>query len=103
MKAIGGCSTDGVKGVEGVGEVSAIKYCRSVLPFKSKAWRAIVNSSAIIEHNRKLVRLPFEGCPVPTLVDDKISKEGWREVCAELGMRSIVGRPPIATRAMAVK
>jgi DNA polymerase-1 len=99
VKAVGGCSTDGVKGVPGVGEATAIKYCQNALSFNSKAYRAIKNASAIIEHNRKLVRLPFEGCPVPVLVEDEISQEGWREVCAELGMRSIIGHPPIAIRA----
>jgi hypothetical protein len=51
-----------------------------------------------VRRNRVLVQLPYGGCPIPRLVDDEVDRGGWREVCSQLGMRTIAGHPPIATR-----
>ncbi len=102
VKAIGGCSTDNVKGVPGVGEITALKFAQGLLSPDSKAYRSILSpeGKAIVRRNKKLVQLPFEGCPVPLVVKDEVSKKGWKEVCETLGMRSLAGRAPIAVRAV---
>jgi 5'-3' exonuclease len=100
VKAIAGCSGDGVPGIKGVGEITALKYLRGELPEKHLAYRSIQEGSDIIKRNRSLVKLPFKGCPVPEMQDDKISKKGWLEVCDQLGMRSLAQHPPVAIRKM---
>lgn len=96
VKALAGCHSDNVRGVPGIGEITALKFCRRELPTASKAFRMILfpESKAIVRLNRQLVELPFEGCPVPEIVEDRLSRAGWKEVCEKLGMKSIAGRIP---------
>ena len=91
VKALAGCNGDGVEGIPRVGEKTACKMVISsaVLPKEQ---------SQIYHRNFPLVRLPFEDCPVPRLQQDKISKQGWIEVCGELGMKSLAGKVPVSTR-----
>lgn len=97
VKALSGCASDNVKGIKGIGEATALKFIRRQLPSGSRAFQAIFckEAKAIVRRNRELVKLPFEGCPVPRIVPDKISKHGWMSVCEQLGMKSIAGRPPL--------
>jgi len=67
VKAIAGCATDGVEGVDGVGEVTAIKYVTNNLT-KGKKYDKIEQSKDIIRTNRRLVTLPFAG-RVPIGID----------------------------------
>lgn len=97
VKAIAGCHGDEVQGVKGVGELTACRYVRGELNDISKAWWSIRRDSGreIVRLNRRLVELPFEGCPVPVLTEDKVDARGWRDVCEKLGMKTIAGTPPI--------
>lgn len=97
VKAIAGCHGDEVKGVPGIGEKTALKFVQRCLPTKSKAFNQIfcAEGKAIVRRNRRLVELPFEGCPVPILTEDKVDTRGWQAVCERLGMKSIAGTPPI--------
>lgn len=100
VKALSGCKGDEVPGVRGVGEQTALRFLRSELNANSKVFRRIGSSEglAIRKRNERLVKLPFEGCPVPKIVPDEVTKEKWLEVCGMLGMRSLAQHPPIATR-----
>lgn len=101
VKAIAGCKSDEVPGVYGVGEVTALKFVRGELPKSSKAWQGIMSKTGkwTVRRNRQLVELPFPGRPILyKLQEDRIDREGWKEVCGALGMRSIANHPPIATR-----
>lgn len=100
VKAIAGCQSDEVPGVGGVGEATAVKYLRGELKEDSKAYQTITSefSKTVVRRNRKLVQLPHEDCPVPVLQEDDISKSAWLSVCDTLGMRTIAGHPPLATR-----
>jgi 5'-3' exonuclease len=62
VKAMGGCTTDNVRGIPGVGTESAIKYINSVL--KDGAIKNKIESSLGKELTKdcmKLVLLPFNG------------------------------------------
>lgn len=101
VKAIAGCPSDGVKGIEGVGEITALKFIRGELDTGSKAFQSISSEKGreIVRRNKSLVKLPFEGCPTPVLRrEDNVTEESWISVCGMLGMRSIANHPPIATR-----
>lgn len=98
MKAIAGCKTDEVPGIKGIGELTALKYLTGIAG--DHIYKKITSDEAceIVNRNRRLVKLPYEGCPIPELKDDRIDPEGWREVCEMLGMKSIAGHPPISVR-----
>jgi len=97
VKAIAGCNGDGVRGVEGVGEVTALRYLRGELKEDSVAHQKITSPASrfIVQRNRRLVQLPYAGCPKTRIVEDHVSVKGWEEVCAELGMKSLTGQPPM--------
>jgi 5'-3' exonuclease len=100
VKAIAGCAGDGVPGIKGVGEVGAIKYIKKQLPERTMQYQAITSEEGIktILRNRWLVELPYANCPSPKIQNDKVSSEGWKTVCAELGFKSMAGMPPIHVR-----
>lgn len=61
VKSIAGCPGDGVPGVPGVAEKSAIAFIKDELKPESVKARAIESAGEIISRNHKLVRLPFPG------------------------------------------
>lgn len=71
--AMMGCSSDGVPGIPGVGEVTAFRYVSGYLegdtkiPEKRRHSIESKEGASIIKRNRGLVQLPFEGCPDITL------------------------------------
>ncbi len=100
VKALTGCDTDEVPGIEGVGEPTAIKYLRGELPTTYKVFGRIQSpeSRILTERNRHLVKLPFRGTPKLQLWQDDLSLEGWRKVCNHLGMRSLMHELPPGLR-----
>lgn len=89
VKAIGGCSSDGVPGIPGVGEKTAAKYLNKTLPYTGQAYRKIKENTALIDFNMKLVKLPFEGTPVISKTKpDDLCFENFMKTCKYLGFRS---------------
>jgi len=60
VKALAGCSGDGVPGIEGCGQVKAIKYLKGELT-KGKIFERITANPETIELTRRLTTLPLEG------------------------------------------
>lgn len=89
VKSIAGCHSDCVEGIRGVGEKTALKYVRGELDKNSKAFKLIRDNKEIMLRNRKLVELPYEGCPMPRLVEEQINERARQKVYAELGMFSL--------------
>jgi len=100
VKSLAGCTTDNVKGIEGIGEIRAIQFLNGNLNPKSKAMQNIKNpdSDEILFRNQKLVILPFEGTQQFKLRRDNLSEQGWRQVTKLLGMKSIRDRMPFGKR-----
>lgn len=69
VKAIGGCASDNVKGIDGVGEGTAIKYLLGALPTHWKKHKDIESKKGkkIRKRNRPLVVLPHEKTEAFTL------------------------------------
>lgn len=88
VKAIAGCPSDGVPGVPGVGELTAIKFLKDELPASGKKWRSIASSSDIIFRNARLVLLPFAGTPQFELKQDSLTPGKIREVLSDLDFQS---------------
>jgi len=73
VKAISGCKSDTVKGIDRIGEKSAIKYINHSFKKNSKPFIKIESNKDIIERNKPLVILPFDNTPEFKIVDDELS------------------------------
>jgi len=90
VKALAGCSSDNVKGIQGVGEKTAIKYMKKQLNRTHKVYARIkAEKDAMLKTNVPLVRLPYKGVDTFKLRDDKVTQKGWDNVCDALGMKSL--------------
>jgi 5'-3' exonuclease len=90
VKAIAGCTSDNVKGIEGVGDKTALQYLKGNLKKTTKAYKNIkVGWKSVVLRNRPLVELPYKGTKPVRLVEDKVTQKGWDKVTKTLGMRSI--------------
>lgn len=96
VKAIAGCSTDDIPGVPGVGEKTAAKFLRGEIKKGSETDKKITDW---LEHggwkrNLELVTLPYAGTRRFDLADDAFSADGWRQVCEENGLKSLIRSAP---------
>jgi len=100
VKSLAGCTTDNVRGIEGVGEKRAVQFLLNELNPNSAAYKAIKSSKGnrISNRNLFLVVLPMDGINQFELEEDELSKEGWKEVTEMLGMKSIRDRIPFGKR-----
>jgi len=88
VKAIAGCPGDGVIGVRGVGELTAIKYLLGELAGGCKERLIETGDVHIISRNYKLVRLPYPGVKPLTIGKDSFDEENVQEVFSDLGFNS---------------
>ncbi len=88
VKAIAGCVTDTVPGVPSIGEKRAIAYLKE---HNHNPKIDNPDAQAIIERNKKLVILPFDGTPRLTLDWSKNpSYAEWILLCEELAFNSFL-------------
>lgn len=96
VKAIAGCTSDNVPGVEGVGEITAAKYLTGKLTGKKAQAIIDFRNSLLYNRNANLVYLPYTGTPFYKLQEDKLDVKAWKELMRDLGIKSLA--PPIARR-----
>jgi DNA polymerase-1 len=100
VKAIAGCRTDGVQGIQGVGEKKAAGFLNGSLQKQTKAGKenkafsAIVHGNRIWKRNRHLVELPYPGCRTFTIRRDNVKPGSWEQFVNRLGMKSLKGKAP---------
>lgn len=90
VKAIAGCSSDNVKGIQGVAEKTALKFLKGELPEHHKSYQNIVNGSETIKKNMLLVKLPFEGTKNFGIVEDKLNVYSFNALFKEYGFESFL-------------
>ncbi len=90
VKAIGGCNTDSVPGVKGVGDATAVKYLLNTLKKSSVKYKAIMENAEIINRNEMLVRLPYPGTEIPELVSNQFDLHQFTKICDEFGLASFL-------------
>jgi 5'-3' exonuclease len=97
VKALAGCSGDNVKGVKGVGEITAARYLKGQLTkgVKYSAIKAAENPFGILNKNLQLVRLPYPGCPQFQLKSDTVTTDKWQAVCNRLGLKTLRDKLPV--------
>lgn len=91
VKAIMGCTSDEVEGIQGVGLKYAIAYLKNELP-KGKTFDKIESkeSKEIINRNKKLIKLPFqEDVDNMGVVDleEKFLADDWTKVFNKYGFK----------------
>ena len=94
VKAIAGCASDNVRGIEGVGEKSAIAFLTGRMNPETKRYKAIIAGGNRWKRNLSLVQLPYQGCPKYELIEDRVSRVKWRRVCADWELKSLRGLYP---------
>lgn len=83
IKAVGGCTSDEVPGIPGVGVKTIIKYLRKELPEHHKTYQKIKSKeyNSLILRNKKLVCLPFKGTPKYEIdFQNRPTKKGIKKV-----------------------
>jgi DNA polymerase-1 len=90
VKAIAGCPGDGVIGIYGVGEKTAIKYIVDELTNgkKKRLIEDVELSGRTLRMNYQLVRLPFPGLRPLTIGKDSFDEENVQQVFSDLGFGS---------------
>jgi len=95
VKTITGCHGDGVPGIPGIGEKTAISYVLGTLMPKTKKYQAIVNNNgqSIIKRNEKLVLLPHEKTKPIAFSSPCYDPKAFFEFCRAHGIRSYLQSP----------
>ena len=93
IKAISGCVSDNVKGIKGVGDITALKHVKGLLSPNCQATKNIIGAKglALRDKNFRVVKLPFPGCGPFHLIEDKIDSKCWDDVCSEFGFETLLG------------
>ncbi len=97
VKAISGCNSDNVYGVQGIGEKTAVRYLKKELHAKSKVIKKIetVEEQIRIKKNLSLVTLPFDGAKKIKITDNSFKDEvfyvdDFIDICMEYGFESFM-------------
>ena len=90
VKAISGCKSDMVPGIERIGEKTACKYLNDTINFASQAYGKIEMNQNIIERNKPLIILPFEGTPKYRITKDEISFKTLTEIFIKYQFNSLL-------------
>lgn len=94
VKALAGCSSDTVPGIQGVGEKTAIKYIKSGCAWNKKIDTMMAKD--LIQRNLKLVQLPFKNTPKYKLDwETPPSYAEWLTLCEELEFYSFLRNPKV--------
>ena len=95
VKALGGCSSDGIPGIEGIGEKTAISYLNGTLDKKKKAFQLIQNNKKwALKTFLPLVTLPYRGILNWVATPDAgLNIKAWKEITNKLGMVSLRDAP----------
>jgi len=90
VKTIAGCSNDNVPNVPKVKEKTAIKYMKHRLKVTTKAYQDIMRSKALIEKNKRLVVLPFEGTKPIKIIPEQLCLIDFIDTFGKYGFESML-------------
>jgi len=88
VKAIGGCTSDSIPGVQGVGEKGAVDYLRGKLK-PGKKRDKILSSQDLIDATERLTKLPFLKTKEIVVRRDSFDLVALDSICSELGFESL--------------
>ncbi len=87
VKALAGCRTDDIEGIEGIGDITAAKWFAGTLDPKSKKYKTVSDNLEVHNRNIKLTRLPLSGLELPELQADEATDEKKMKMQFDLGIR----------------
>lgn len=90
VKAIGGCYTDNIKGLKGIGKDKAIKFL--TLGKKYKRYEEIERQKDVWEKNLELVKLPIKVIDIPELLPIEINMDSFVSICQLYGFKSYLNK-----------
>jgi len=90
VKALAGCSSDDIPGIQRIGDITAAKFLAGNLKTTSRAYENIIECNSVWGRNLKLTKLPIEGTMDFELVDNECTSEKWDAVMRSLGMTSLI-------------
>lgn len=90
VKAIAGCSSDNVIGINGVAEKTTLKYLKGNLPQHHKSYTNILNGDETIQNNLKLVKLPFNGTKIFKIEEDRLNVYAFNKLFKNYGFESFL-------------
>jgi DNA polymerase-1 len=90
VKSIGGCKSDNIAGIPGVGEKTICKYLNNQLKETTKAYQKIESDKgrSLAKFNEQLVNSPFQGTPEYQIILDEISFESLKEIFIKYSFQS---------------
>ena len=89
VKQLGGCSSDNVKGIPGIGQGRALSFVRGEL--KGKYLDIIRDDKyKTFLRNYPLVKLPFDGTGKFHIEKDSFLRSDFKAVCREYGLKSFL-------------
>jgi DNA polymerase-1 len=99
IKAIAGCSSDGVPGIPRIGEKTAIKFLRGELSAQSNPYKLLTerDSKEIISRNLSLVKLPFLGMKKIKIKEEEevLSQDAFIEMFNTKGFNSLITKEAV--------
>lgn len=87
-KAVEGCTSDNIKGVEGYGPVKSQKFALAAVHYK-KGYGELDAHKELIARNIKLVTLPVDWLPMMEVEDDTVRDSKWERVMRTYGIKRI--------------
>ena len=90
IKSLAGCTSDNIKGIEGVGIIKALTFVEGKLP-SGKIRDRILDSTGILKRNIPLIKLPLEGTVLPIIQgDEKFYIDNFIDVFEKYNFRSFL-------------
>lgn len=86
MKAIMGDIGDNIPGVKGAGPVYSAHYVLGNLPKEHRMYTLIEAANKRTAINYQLIRLPWEGTPVPIIRRNALTSKRWDKIAAPYGL-----------------
>jgi len=87
VKKIAGCTSDNVKGIQGVGVKKAIQFIRGEMNPDTKTYEKIINGTSTIDFNEKIVKLPLTGTQKFDVGVNEFSTIEFCRMCRDYGIR----------------
>ena len=105
VKTLAGCTTDKVPGIEGVKEITAIKFLKNQLKESSVKDKDIISKQgkSTQERNKPLVVLPFKGTLIPSITKDELDIKQFTETFKKYGLYDFLKSAMVEKFAQAFK
>ena len=89
VKALGGCTSDGIPGLVGVGEKTALRYVRGDMGHREPTIPKVCANQEALSTYMRLTTIPYPGTKSVVLKKDRFSQSAWEDVMDGYGIRTL--------------